>query len=302
MEKVVILNFLDQEGENNRLDSFLTTKFSEYSRSFMQKLIKNGHIEVNGEIVSKVSYVLKEEGEIRVKFPEPENFDIEPAKVDFEIVDIQDDFIVVNKPAGLVVHPAPSCRGELTLVHGLLYQFRELECFGDSERPGIVHRLDRGTSGLMVVARNVSSKIKLSALFKERDVDKTYLAVVEGHPDKSGKIDYSIGRHPSSPYKMSHVGFCSRPALTRYEVLEYYKNHSLVEAKIFSGRTHQIRVHFAAIGHGLVGDKTYAHSSKLIDRQALHAWKLSFSLKGKDNSYKADLPDDLKSLIENLKS
>jgi 23S rRNA pseudouridine1911/1915/1917 synthase len=286
---------------NSRLDNFLTIKFSDYSRTYFQKLIKDGFIKVNDSIIKKSSFLLKEGDSVSVEFPPVKQFDLTPTKVDFEVIDIQDDFVVINKPPGLMVHPAASAKDQITLVHGLLYKFKELSNFENIERPGIVHRLDKDTSGVMVVARNIPAQIKLAAAFKDRKVKKIYLALVEGHPQKTGKIDFSIGRHPKLSYKMSHLGFNSRPALTRYKVLEYFKDCALVEVQIFTGRTHQIRVHFSAIGHSVLADIVYGKSSKLIERQALHAQELEFELDGKKYSYKADLLQDFKLLLEKIK-
>ena len=178
-----------------------------------------------------------------------------------------------------------------------MHKFKEFEKFGDDERPGIVHRLDKDTSGLLVVARNIKSQIVLSNLFKDRRVKKTYLAVVEGHPPSEGKIDFEIGRHPTERHKMSHVSYDGKPALTYYRVLKYYKDCSLIEVKIVTGRTHQIRVHLAAIGHRILGDDLYGISSKLIFRQALHSWKIEFKLNGKNYNFCCSVSEDFKRLL-----
>ena len=289
-----------------RLDSFLIKSLPEYSRSYFQRLISAGLILVNGERVNK-SFLVKVDDEIEISFPKPEPLKGEPADVMFEIVDVQNDFLIINKPAGLTVHHTKIQGVEPTLVQGLLYRFKDFEKFDDLERPGIVHRLDKQTSGLLVVARNISAQIKLSRLFKERKVKKTYLAVVKGHPDLKGKIEFPIGRHPVERNKMSHVSYAGKPALTYYNVLQYYKDCSLVSVRLVTGRTHQIRVHFAAIGHGLLGDTMYGIKSKFIKRQALHSWKLSFEFEVSNNSqekhfsYSVPVPDDFRRLLFLLK-
>ncbi|HBS47896.1 TPA: RNA pseudouridine synthase [Candidatus Dependentiae bacterium] len=302
MEKIIKI-ICDQDfaqKEQPRLDSYLANNLEDYSRSYLQGLIDDGNVSMNGKVAKKSSLVVKKGDEIIVSIPPAKQYDLTPQKVDFEIIDIQEDFIIINKPAGLIVHPANSCSEEVTLVHGLMYSFAEFAQFDPSERPGIVHRLDKDTSGLMIIARNQISQSKFAAMFKNREIHKNYLAVVSGHPDKSGKIDYPIGRHATIPTKMSHVGICSRDALTFFEVVEYLKETTVVSVKIVTGRTHQIRVHFAAIGHGLIGDKLYGINSKLIARQALHSWKLSFCYGGKEYFYEATIPSDIKSLIDSL--
>lgn len=284
-----------------RIDKFLFEKFPDFSRAYFQKLIDFGMILVNSKTVNKSNYKLKKNDALEVNFPEEKQFDLKPRKVDFEIVDIQPEFIVINKPAGLVVHPSQKTQvDETTLINGLLYQFQELKQFENSERPGIVHRLDKGTSGLLLIARNPKALIKFSDMFKNREVKKTYLAVVKGHPPKTGKIDYAIGRHPFKSHKMSHMGYHAKKALTYYEVLAYYKDCALVEVKIVTGRTHQIRVHFSAIGHKLLGDDIYGCKSEFIERPALHAWKLSFEFKEQKFKYLKQIPDDIKNLLKNL--
>lgn len=285
--------------EPTRLDQFLFTQFPDYSRSYFQKLITNELVTVDGKKVNK-SFVVRPGMTVEFTFPEPPSFDVEPQDVDFEVLAIEDDFLVVNKPVGLTVHHSKSEGYAPTLVAGLLYRFKELEEFEDQERPGIVHRLDKNTSGLLIVARNEKALIGLSHLFKDREIDKTYLAVVKGHPEPKGEIALPIGRHPTQRVKMSHVSYKPKPALTKYEVVDYYKDCALVKVRLITGRTHQIRVHFAAIGHGLLGDSLYGSKSKMIKRQALHSWKISFTFREKLYSYTCPLAEDFKKLIETL--
>lgn len=301
MEKIAKFTYEDKISCCNRLDRFLSSKLPDHSRSYLQKLIEKEFVQVNRIIIQKSSLSLRKNDEVIIFFPPIKKYDPTPKNVDFEVLDIQDDFMVINKPAGLVVHPAENCKEEASLVHGLLYKFKEFSNFKDTKRPGIVHRIDKNSSGLLLVARNITSQAKLSEMFKNRLIKKTYIAVVKGHPPKEGKIDYTIGRNPTYPNKMSHVGFNSKEALTYYNVLEYYKECTLISVNIVTGRTHQIRVHFTAIGHSIVGDTTYGNASKLINRQALHAWKLTFPFKNKNYSYNSPLPTDFKKLIKNLK-
>lgn len=287
--------------ESIRIDKYLFSKFPEYSRSYFQGLIEKNLISVNSNYKIKNKYKIKKNDQIEVNFPKVIEYNLSPKKVDFETVAIEEDFIIVNKPAGLLVHPAETNKKEISLVHGLLYKFKEFENFNDEQRPGIVHRIDRGTSGLLIVARNTKSQIKFSNMFKNREIKKTYLAVVNGHPPKEGKIIYPIGRHPSKRHLMSHLSYNGKPSLTFYKVLQYYKNESLVEVRIITGRTHQIRVHFAAMGHGLIGDNSYGSKSKLINRPALHAHKISFEYKNQKFEYKKEVPQDFEELLNKLK-
>ena len=290
--------------ETKRLDQLLTTQYPEYSRSYFQRLLDEKLITVNGSH-KKASYQLKPGDLVVVNFPNPPSYDVTPQKVAFELIDIQPEFIVIYKPAGLIVHPSNTTDSTTpTLVHGLLYEFNELKEFKDTERPGIVHRLDKDTSGLLLIARNERSCASFAKLFADRKIHKTYQAIVVGHPQKTGSIDFEIGRDPVNRHKMSHRGIGSRSALTHYKVLSYFEHQkqplALVEVTIVTGRTHQIRVHMAAIGHPVLGDATYGKASSLIARQALHAHTLQFEYNSKAYSYKKEMPVDMMEVIEKL--
>ena len=296
-EKTITITCSDPDFYGKRIDQFLASSFPEYSRTYFQKLIADGHILVNGKLVKKPSYPIEENANISVTFPAPKSLDLTPQKVDFGVICVQDDFLVINKPAGLVVHHTNDTAPRVTLVHGLLYAYKEFEQFEDNERPGIVHRLDKNTSGLILVARNPQAQAKLSALFKDRKIKKSYLALVDGNPPREDSIEYPIGRHPKMRHKMSHQGYNGRDALTHYKVLVYYKNYALVKCMPVTGRTHQIRVHMAAIGHGIIGDELYGVTEKFMKRQALHAWKLQFEYDGKDHFYCAGVPEDFAEIL-----
>jgi 23S rRNA pseudouridine1911/1915/1917 synthase len=302
--------------DQGRLDALLAQQYPDYSRSYFHTLIEQGCVMVQDSVVIKPRHLIKLGQQVTVTIPESKKYDLEPIQVDFEIVDQQPDFVVINKPAGLIVHPAPSAPGEITLVHGLLHSFNEINelrkasqadslshddemsgSVGGAERPGIVHRLDKDTSGLLLVARNEKAQFKLSTMFKDRTIHKKYTAVVKGHTPERGTINYPIGRHPTQRHKMSHMGYAGRPALSHYAVIEYLAEDTVVEVTIVTGRTHQIRVHMAAIGHPVVGDTMYGTSSKLIGRQALHASKCGFEYDGKSYSYECALPEDMQKLI-----
>ena len=300
--KETIKLIFKNEEKQIRLDKFLFEQNPEYSRSYFQNLIDKGLIQVNNKIITKNSYKLKNNDEIKISIPEEKQINLKAEKIDFEIVDNQPDFLIVNKPAGLLTHFAQNNPDEPSLVNGLLYKFKELkkENFNDLQRPGIVHRLDKNTSGLLIIAKNIKSQITFSNMFKNRTIKKTYLVLVKGHPPKKGKIDFSIGRHPYKKHMMSHMGYFSKKAITYYQVIKNYKNCSLIEARIITGRTHQIRVHFAAIGHGVIGDEIYGYNSKFIDRQALHSWKMSFEFNEQKFNYLKPVPQDFSNLLKAL--
>ena len=297
----ITISYEEQESDQIRLDKFLFMKFPEYSRSYFQKLIDNNQVQVNKHSVTKNSYLLKQNDSITIFFVPVHEFKLTPKKVDFDILDIQEDFLVINKPAGLVVHQGASKTEQATLVHGLLYHFQEFQQFNDQDRPGIVHRLDKDTSGILLIARNPQTQIQLSNLFKNRNIQKTYLALVNGHPPKEGTIALPIGRHPGKRHMMTSThGIASRQALTFFHVKEYFQEYALLEIRPITGRTHQIRVHLTSQGYTIVSDQVYGTLSPLIKRQALHAWKIAFEYKGKNYTYCAPLPPDFQTMLETL--
>lgn len=304
----MILLIVDSEQAGARLDIFLAEQLANYSRSYFKNLIDIGLIAVNKQTITKSGYNLKLNDQILVQFPElaPVNQSKDISNLDVKIVYEHVDFLIINKPAGLVVHAPKSGYAGVSLVDWLVNYFHEIKTVGSQDRPGIVHRLDMLTSGLMIVPRNNQAHAIFTSMFKDRQISKTYLALVAGHPDKFGKIDFPIVRHPSSRNKMTHVPLKeltqnwakqARSAQTSYEVIKYFDHYSLVALKPVTGRTHQIRVHMAAIGHILIGDSVYGDKTKLLPRQALHASKLEFIYQGKTYLFTADLPDDIQSLI-----
>ncbi len=314
--KTVSIACKEPDYSPQRLDRYLFGHFSDYSRSYFQGLIRKNLVLVNGKIVPKSSYQVQSGDLISFPFVASDPYDTEPQDVDFQVLAEYDDFFIINKPAGLVVHNCLSNKQEVSLVSGLLYRFSEFGNFQDNQRPGIVHRLDKDTSGILIVARNRQAQIAFSQMFKDRTINKSYLAVVDGHPEPKGKVTAMIGRHPVQRYKMFYrQSLCDdqgheiikrrsggkyRGALTYYDVLKFYQDHSLVAAYPVTGRTHQIRVHLASIGHGILGDKMYGKQHEGIARQALHAWKIAFEYKGKQYSFKAPIPDDFSHLLKGL--
>ena len=300
MENVTTITITDPGAIGTRLDRFLASQFPEYSRSYFKALIDDGLILVNG-LQAKSSQAVKLSDVLTITF-KSKTFNLAPIPVAFDIVDEHKDFIVINKPAGLSVHPSLSAPDEVTLINGLLHRFGDMAHFYEAERPGIVHRLDKNTSGLLLIARNPQAQAELSSLFKDRKIHKKYIALVHKHPDRSGSVDLPIGRHAIERHKMGVFGIEARSALSHYRVLAYYADASLLEVAIVTGRTHQIRVHMASIGHPIVGDAVYGTSSTHIGRQALHSWYVAFNFRGKDYAYSCPIPHDMIHAINALKS
>jgi 23S rRNA pseudouridine1911/1915/1917 synthase len=283
-----------------RLDKCLTAALPDLTRSHLQKLIKAGLVTVNGGATNSARR-LKSTDLITVEIPAPATSRLEPEDIAVEVIYEDPDMAVINKPAGLSVYPAPG-HARHTLVNALLQRFPDLACFGDSPRPGIVHRLDKDTSGLIVVARNEKARLDLVNQFKSRSVKKAYLVLVQGklEPEK-GAIDAPIGRHPANRKRMAVVTR-GRTARTDYRVLQHFKSCTLAEVHIQTGRTHQIRVHMSAIGHSVVGDKTYGKASTPPGRQFLHACYLELGLPGSGQirSFTCGLPPDLQQVLKSL--
>jgi 23S rRNA pseudouridine1911/1915/1917 synthase len=274
-----------REAAGLRLDQFLRRELPEYSRAFLQKLIEQGDVRVNGQ-PSKASHTVHAGDKVDVEIPPPRPLETQPEDIPLDVLFEDDDLIVVNKPAGLVVHPAAGNQ-EHTLVNALLHHCRgELAGIGGVERPGIVHRLDKGTSGCLVVAKTDLAHQGLVAQFKSRGVKKIYRAVCWGKFERpSGRIETVIGRSERDRKKMSARVARGRQAVTDYRVLKQLPDFALVELHIHTGRTHQIRVHMAHIGHPVMGDATYGPKSRMesaksqiaIARLMLHAYKLGFT-------------------------
>ena len=247
------------------------------------------------------SYLLRAGDKIEVTEPPLEKIEAQPEPIPLEILFEDDDLLVVNKPAGLVVHPGAAHR-QHTLVNALLSHCTTLSGIGGKERPGIVHRLDKETSGCLVVAKEDEAHRKLSRQFAERTVEKIYLALVAGKLRKeTGMIEGKIGRHPIHRQRMSVTSSRGRPAKTEYRVVRSGEQASLVECRLHSGRTHQIRVHLHHLGHPVLGDKVYTtRLAKNFPRQMLHAWKLGFRhpVSGEWKSFEAPLPDDFATAIK----
>jgi 23S rRNA pseudouridine1911/1915/1917 synthase len=284
-----------------RLDKYLATRYPGLSRSVIQKLIRQNAVLVNGQS-AKASQELHSGDTIQITFPQEKDSSPQPEPIPLKILYEDDDIIVLDKPAGLTVHPAPGHTSH-TLVNALLAYHPEMSGLGDPERPGIVHRLDKDTSGLMIVARHSSAQQYLIKQFKAHTVVKRYSVLVQGklEPER-GIIEAPIGRDPYHRKKMAVVEE-GRFARTTYTVKEYLGNYTLIEAVIETGRTHQIRVHLAAIGHPVAGDRVYGKKASFVERQFVHAYKLRFTLPsdGSVREFSAELPADLSQALEYLR-
>ncbi len=283
-----------QESSRLRLDQFLARELTKFSRSRIQTLIRNQNVTLNGS-PARPRDLVRAGDRIQVNEPPPEKLDNLPEAIPLDVLYEDDELIVINKPAGLVVHPGAGQR-EHTLVNALLHHFPKLSGIGGKERPGIVHRLDKETSGCLVVAKTDEAHRHLSAQFADRRVEKVYLALVAGKLRRNaGTIEEKIGRHRVHRQRMSVASQRGRAAKTEYRVLSSSAEMSLVECKLHSGRTHQIRVHLHHLGHPVLGDKIYGGKfARPFPRQMLHAWRLAFEhpRTGEWKKFEAPPPDD----------
>lgn len=303
-----IKNLLEIEVDENfngeRLDKIINSYFEEATRSYIQKLIDNNYVYIDSKICSKSGKKLKTGNKIKVFIPEDEDIDIEPEDIPLNIIFENDDFILVNKKYNMVVHPAFGNYSG-TLVNALLFYTQNLSSVNGKIRPGIIHRLDKDTSGLILVAKNNFSHAKLATMFTEKTIHKTYLCIVKGNfsaENLSGRIENLIGRDPKDRKKMAIVDKNGKIAISNYKVIQQVEGFSLVEVSIETGRTHQIRVHMKSLNHIILGDNLYGNSDKLATRQMLHAYKLEFKnpIDMKNYSFKAPLFDDFIAIAKKL--
>ena len=293
---------VEEKISPRRLDVYLNEKFSDRSRSHVQKLISDGLITVNGANV-KASFKLTGGEEIFIHEVDAAEVDYLPENLPLNVIYEDGDLIVVNKAHGMTVHPAETVKSG-TLVNALLYHCKDLSGINGVKRPGIVHRLDKDTSGVMVVAKNDAAHISLAAQIKDKIATRTYLAIVHGVlNDNAGIITGAIGRDKIDRKKMA-ITPDGKPAVTEFKVLERFENFTYVECKLQTGRTHQIRVHMTAIGHPLLGDVKYTSRKNPFDisGQALHSHTLSFIHPSTNEhmNFTAPLPDDMKKILEVL--
>ncbi|MDR7856400.1 RluA family pseudouridine synthase [Tissierella sp.] len=293
------------EDDSERLDAYIAKELDEVSRSYVQKLIKDGLVYVNDKIM-KASYSVKEGDFIRVQLPEPKKLEIIPEDLPLEIVYEDSDVVLINKSQDMVVHPAPG-NYTGTLVNALLFHIDSLSSINGIIRPGIVHRLDKDTSGLLIVAKNDKAHRILSEDLKARKIKRVYTALVHGVlSNDEGIINAPIGRHANDRKKMTVTNKNSKDAITHYKVLNRYNNYTLAEVKLETGRTHQIRVHMAHINHPVVGDPVYSRCKNEfgLDKQMLHATRLGFNhpSNGEYMKFEIDLPEYFNNIIKVLEN
>ena len=295
----------EQEGE--RLDKFLSIIYADFSRAFFQKLIKNNQVAVNDK-VQKASYCVKIDDIVTVEIPDAVETTIEPENIPLDILYEDDDLLVVNKPKGMVVHPSAGHYSG-TLVNAIMYHCKDsLSGINGEIRPGIVHRIDMDTTGSLIVCKNDEAHINIAQQIKEHSVNRIYVGIVCGNvKEDSGTVEGAIGRHPIERKKMTINEKNGKPAITHYKVLERFGNYTYMQFKLETGRTHQIRVHMASIGHPLLGDALYSSGRspfKHLQGQCLHAQTIGFvhPRTGKYMEYSAPLPEYFEKLLYLLKS
>jgi 23S rRNA pseudouridine1911/1915/1917 synthase len=292
--------------ESQRLDKYLVDQFPDFSRSRLQTFIRGGMVCVNGKPVLKGGINLEKGSEISITIPPIVKSNLIPEQIPLDIIFENADLMIVNKPAGMVVHPAS---GHLfgTLVHAALNYAPDMEGVGGEHRPGVVHRLDKDTSGLILLAKNDKAHRFLQDQFRKRSVHKTYYALTDGFPPTpTGRVEAPIGRDPSHRKKMAIVPISrGRESVTEYKVIEKFDQHALIAAYPHTGRTHQIRLHLAFLGCPIVGDRIYGHRKQLLDadRQMLHAYQIEFILPGDSTPqiFQAPIPEDMNQLLRELR-
>ncbi|EGL82201.1 pseudouridine synthase, RluA family [Caldalkalibacillus thermarum TA2.A1] len=301
MSKEQIFDWIYDDPVEMRIDKFLAEECEQWSRTQIQNWIKEGRVTVNGRPV-KANYKLSENDYVVLRVPPPRELSIEPEQMDLDIVYEDEDVLVVNKPRGLVVHPAPGHYSG-TLVNGLLAHCQNLSGINGILRPGIVHRIDKDTSGLLMVAKNDRAHLSLAKQLSEHRVIRKYVALVHGQVGhNSGTINAPIGRNPHNRQQMAVVSG-GKPAVTHFQVIKRFNRYTLIECQLETGRTHQIRVHLKYIGHPLAGDPVYGPAKTLpIKGQALHAKVLGFEhpATGRQMIFDSPLPEDMEEIIKTL--
>ena len=299
--------FYFEEAEPRRLDHFLVGCMPEFSRSQLQRLIKDGLVSVDDAVAPKAGVKLEGQETVAVLIPPPKPTRLVPENIPLDVVFENGDVIVVDKPAGMVVHPSAGHESG-TLVHAVLALAADIEGVGGEQRPGIVHRLDKDTSGLIILAKNDRAHRHLQTQFHDRTVKKHYLALVDGAPPTpTGRVEAPVGRHPSHRMQMAVLPqWKGREAVSEYHTLESFARHTLLDVQIFTGRTHQIRLHMAFLGCPVAGDTLYGRRKPTlpVGRQFLHAARLGLRLPGDRQMrfFEAPLPADLEEVLENLRT
>jgi len=296
-----------KEDENERVDKFLATRFPDFTRSFIQKAIKNGQIKLNGKDF-KSNYKLKLDDKIEINIEDPIELEIEPEDIPLDILYEDDDVLIINKPKNMVVHPSAGHFSH-TLVNAIMFHCKDsLSGINGIIRPGIVHRIDMNTTGSLIICKNDVSHTKIAEQIKEHSVNRIYVGLVYGRlANDEGTVEGPIGRNPSDRKKMAINYKNGKPAITHYKVLERFNEYTFVKFKLETGRTHQIRVHMASIGHPLVGDDIYSNNKKCkfkhLEGQCLHARTIGF-IHPTLNQYvefQAPIPEYLDKLLNTLR-
>ncbi|WP_156900435.1 RluA family pseudouridine synthase [Anaerovorax odorimutans] len=291
--------------KGTRLDMVLSLTFENFSRNSLQKLIENGNVSINNLICKTKKYKVKSDDEITVVIPEPEELNIIAEDIPINIVYEDEDILVVNKEKGMVVHPAVG-NYTGTLVNAIMFHCKNLSSINGTIRPGIVHRIDKDTSGLLMVAKNDMAHKSLAEQLAQHSITRAYHAIVYNNfNNDEGTINEPIGRDPKNRLKQAVTSFNSKEAITHYKVLERFGNFTYIEARLETGRTHQIRVHMAYINHPLLGDKVYGPKKTVFgaESQMLHAKLLGFKhpRTGEYMEWSSDLPDDFKRILNILR-
>lgn len=299
-----------------RIDRYMSEVFPDYSRTYFQHIIDAGGITLNGMPIKKPSFLISPTNAITIQFPSERTITTETLTdktLNVSILATTQHFMIIHKPAHLLVHAPSTTSTAITLADWIRHHHGDIASVGTTGRPGIIHRLDKETSGIMIITRTNYAHNIIGGLFRNRKIKKTYKAIVAGHPEKEGTITLAIGRDPINRIKMAafneeyidadgKIGTIKvRHAKTDYKVLEYFKDTSLIEVTPTTGRTHQIRVHMTALGHPIIGDQLYGKKSPLIDRQALHAESLSFTFEETSYSFSDEIADDFQQLLNTLR-
>ena len=301
MSDAMLEEYTVEESQSGmRLDKFLTEIYPDQTRSFLQKLVKSGEIKVNGKPVIKAGFVVEGGDQVSASIPTPQAVEIEAENIPLDILYEDADVLIVNKPKGMVVHPSAGHYSG-TLVNAIMYHCADsLSGINGEIRPGIVHRIDMDTTGALIICKNDAAHVDIAEQIKEHTVTRRYRGIVCGVvKEDEGTIEGAIGRHPTQRKKMAINEKNGKPAITHYKVLQRFAKYTYMEFRLETGRTHQIRVHMASIGHPLLGDFLYHPEDHSINRQALHCASLTFThpIMGEKLTINAKLPEDMQQLL-----
>ncbi len=288
----------------DRIDRAVVQAMPELSRSQVRRLIEEGHVAVNGQVILKPAHPVAPGASLRVEQPVLAHLEVAADEVPLDVIFEDEETLVLNKQPGIIVHPREGVR-DVTLINAVRARYPEVREINDTDRGGVVHRLDRDTSGVIVIAKSEASQFALKEQWRNRETEKYYIALVAGYVDPpEGIIEAALGPDPDDPRRRAVLEY-GKSARSQYRVLEQYGDEAaLLEVRIFTGRTHQIRVHLQAIGHPVLSDHLYGHPSEHIERQALHAWRLGVTLasNGAWHEFVAPVPDDIRAAIRSLRT